>query len=258
MSLREYVDTVRKNRKAGEVAGPWDHTNQPRGLPLNQWQPGDPPDMPSSRGNYAPYDRIGRSRLWRNLAHAEIEARAKGAHVRQPGNTTDPVAGLSDDDLAVMRATGHAPKYAYPNTPGQTWELEHSGVQQKVRDWMIDTVDAKGRHVFTIDEARRLIRESDPRCLMPVTPLEHAFFDSEAHRSGKLRGDVNGKTFTGTPQADVRALRPLEPMTNAEVTDLADLARSRNADFSASIRSQKLRAAINAEISERNLGIPLL
>ena len=55
-SLEEYVDAVRAERKAGEVGGSWDHANQPTGLTESQWQPGDPIDMPSSRGNYPGFD----------------------------------------------------------------------------------------------------------------------------------------------------------------------------------------------------------
>jgi hypothetical protein len=253
-SLQEYVDAVRAERKAGDVGGSWDHANQPTGLPESQWRPGDPIDMPSSRGNYPPYD-TARGRYWRNRANAEIEARASGGRSYQPGNTTDPVAGLTDQELANMRDTGRAPEYAYPNKAGQTWELEHSGVPQRVRDWLNEAVDATGKPAFTKDEARRLIKESDPGQLLEVTPLEHAFFDSEAHSFGRLRGDATGQTWPGTPAADVRGARPLAPMSDADLTNLANTAASRNVNWAATAGGQQLRNAVNAEIAARGLSV---
>lgn len=249
-NLDEYLDALRSEQhSAGTVGRSWDYPNQPRGLPDSQWRPGDPIDMPNTRGTYPAYD-TARGRYWRNRAHFELEARQRGQAVRRPGVTTDPVSGLTDGELRRMRDSGRAPEYAYPNRPGQTWELEHHGVPQRVGGWLRDLgFDQPG-------EASRLIEASRPGSLMEVTPLEHAFFDVEAHGFGRLRADVTGARWGGTAAADIRSARPLYYMSDDTLREIIRRAASSNMDFSRTVRTRQLREALRDEIAERGLSIP--
>jgi hypothetical protein len=245
-SLDDYVDALRAEPHGpGSVGGRWDHASHPAGRPVGRWEPGMPIDMPNERGAYPAYD-LGRSRYWRNRAHFELQGRQAGSARRVPGNTVDPVKGLSDEQLQEMAQTGRAPQYAYPNRAGQTWELEHVGVPQRVGKALEDLGLSRS-------EAARLTRASDPGNLLEVTPLEHAFFDAEAHSFGRLRGDASGAMWPGTQAADVRLQRPLYYMTDAEIGEI--VTRSQGMNFGATPRTVELRAQLAQEISARSLGM---
>lgn len=250
-NLDEYLQALRSEQhSAGTVGRSWDYANQPHGLPDSGWRPGYPIDMPNTRGTYPAYDKA-RSRYWRNRAHFELEARARGEAVRRPGVTTDPVADLSDDELRAMRDTGRAPEYAYGTRPGQTWELEHHGVPQRVGGWLNELgFNRPG-------EASRLIEASRPGALMEVTPLEHAFLDVEAHGFGRLRADVSGARWAGTAAADVRGARPLYYMSDDTIRQIVNRAAGEGMDFSRTAGTRQLRAALAQEISARGLGLSL-
>lgn len=249
-TLDEYLDALQSESHGhGSVGRAWDYENHPRGLAESQWRPGLPIDMPNTRGTYPAYD-TARSRYWRNRAHFELEARARGQTARRPGATTDPVAGLSDEELQTMRTTGRAPEYGYATRPGQTWELEHFGVPQRVRDWLRDLGIPER-------EARRLIQESRPGSLLEVSPLEHAFFDVQAWGFGSLRADVTGARWTGTVAADIRGARPLYYMSDDGITEIVHRAAAGNLDFQRTAATQQLRSALQTEISERGLNLVL-
>ncbi|MDZ7754073.1 MAG: DUF4157 domain-containing protein [Gammaproteobacteria bacterium] len=250
-NLDEYLQALRAERhEAGTVGRSWDYDHHPQGLPDSRWQPGDPIDMPNTQGTYPAYDRA-RGRYWRNRAHFELEARARGGAARRPGVTTDPVSGLSDDELRRMRDSGRAPEYAFGNRAGQTWELEHHGVPQRVGGWLRELgFDSPG-------EASRLIEASRPGSLMEVTPLEHAFFDVEAHGFGRLRADVSGVRWGGTAAADVRGARPLYHMSDDTIREIVARAANEGMDFSKSAATRQLRDALESEISSRGLGLSL-
>lgn len=244
-SLSEYIDALRaESHRAGLGGNRWDHANQPRGLPASKWEPGMPIDMPNTAGGYPPYD-LARPRYWRNRAHFELNARQGGQAQRVPGNTLDPVKGLTDEQLTEMMRTGRAPQYAFPNRPGQTWELEH-GVPQRVAKSLEELGLSNG-------EAARLTRASDPGNLMEVSPLEHAFFDAEAHGFGRLRGDANGRIWSGTQAADPRVQNPLAYMSDSDIRGIVD--GTRGMDFSRTARTRALRDHLRAEIVSRRLSI---
>ncbi|MBU4261920.1 MAG: DUF4157 domain-containing protein [Proteobacteria bacterium] len=250
-NLDEYLQALRSEQhSAGTVGRSWDYQNQPLGVSDAQWRPGYPIDTPNTRGTYPAYGKA-RSRYWRNRAHFELDARARGEAVRRPGVTTDPVSGLSDEELRLMRDNGRAPQYAYGTRAGQTWELEHHGVPQRVGGWLRDLgFDQPG-------EASRLIEASRPGALMESTPLEHAFWDVEAHGFGSLRADVTGARWAGTAAADVRGTRPLYYMSDDTIRSIVNRAAGEGMDFSRTGGTQQLRAALVQEITARRLSVSL-
>jgi hypothetical protein len=244
-TLDDYLGALKaESHGPGSVGGRWDHPNQPRGLADSRWEPGLPIDMPNTRGNYPAYD-VARARYWRNRAHFEQQARRTGRSQHAPGNTLDPVKGLTDEQLETMSRTGRAPAYAYAKFPGQTWELEH-GVPQRVGEALTDLGLSRA-------EAARLTRASDPGNLMEVTPLEHAFFDAEAHSFGRARADASGRMWPGTVAADARLQNYLVDMSDAELRALAD--RTRGLDFTRTPRTRELRNHLRNEITGRGLPI---
>ena len=203
-----------------------------------------PIDMPNTAGAYPTYD-IARPRYWRNRAHYELAAREAGVARQVAADTLDPVRRLSDQELTQMRNTGRAPAYQFPNTPGQTWELEH-GVPQRVGKALEDLGLSRA-------EAARLSRASDPGNLMEVSPLEHAFFDAEAHGFGRLRADAGGVRWPGTVAADARLQNALRDLSDTELRAIVD--RTRTMDFTRTPRTQRLRTELQAECAARNLGV---
>ena len=83
----------------------------------------------------------------------EEEPDQQGAGERLGG---DPIQRLSDADLVATRDSGAGPPA--PNLPGRTMELEHSGVPQRIRNWL----EALG---FKAEEARRLTEVFNPAAL---------------------------------------------------------------------------------------------
>jgi hypothetical protein len=244
-TLDEYLGALRaESHGSGSVGGRWDHAGQPRGLPKARWEPGLPIDMPNSQGAYPTYD-TARPRYWRNRAHFELRARQAGEMRHVPGNTFDPVKGLTDEQLTAMARSGLSPQYAYPRYPGQTWELEH-GVPQRVGKALEDLGLSKG-------EAARLTRASDPGNLMEVIPVEHAFHDAEAYSFGQARADAEGRMWEGTRAADTRIGNYLIDMSDAELRALAD--RTRGMHFGRTARTRELREHLRSEIAARGLPV---
>ena len=242
-----YLDAVRREPIAPGTAGHgWDYQRFPSAPRGARWRPGDPIDMPG-RDGYPTFD-TARGRYWSNRAHFELEARKTGASRRLPGSQ-DPIQRLSDADLEAIKQSRRGNVPPAPNMPGRTMELEHSGVPQRVRDWM----EALG---FKAEEARRLTEVSNPAALLEVEPFEHAFFDAEAWGFGSQRADVSGQRWSGTEAADARVQRPLIDMSDARILEIERLAQARNLNFNANPGTRSLRAALDAEIQARNLTVP--
>jgi hypothetical protein len=246
-----YLDALRAEQHTAESVGRrWDYDRFPQGPPNRPWQPGDPVDMPTATGEYPRYDAgplqdRGRNRFWRNRAHFELEARARG-DARHDPNSSDPIRRLPDADLQAMRNTGNSPPD--PHQAGRVVELEHAGVPQRVRKWL-------ERLGFTAEEASRLTGASDPGALLEATRLEHGFFDVEAWKFGGYRADVAGQRWAGTAAADVRAQRPLAGLSDATITRVVQQARARNLNFNQNDSTRKLRDALRAEINARGLSV---
>ena len=244
-TLDEYLDAVRAEVHAGgSVGGKWDHANQPRGLPESRWEPGLPIDMPNSAGAYPVYD-VARGRYWRNRAHIELQGRRAGTTQHVPGNTLDPIKGLSDAQLSQLATTGRAPLYPFPRRAGQTWELEH-GVPQRVGSALEDLGLSRS-------EAARLSRASDPGNLMEVSPLEHSFFDAQAQNFGQLRADASGVHWPGTQAADTRLSNALRDLSDDDLRSI--FTRTRGMDFGRTAKTRTLRAQLNAAAADRGLGL---
>lgn len=241
----DYLNAIRSSRNNPTGVGQsWDSTRFPNG-PNMEWQPGDPIDMPDARGNYPKWD-TARPRFWRNRAAAELEARGTGSRARNP-QSTDPISAMSDADLEDLRDTAtsrvRSPRSA---TTGKAAEIEHFGVQQQVGRWLQDAG-------FDANDARRITGVADPYRLMDVSPVEHAFFDAEAHGFGRLRADPWGDMWQGTPTADPRVNDPLTFMRDSELTEIANKAASDpSIDLS---RVPRLLNALRAEAARR--GLPL-
>lgn len=247
-TLDEYLAALRsESHPGGTVGRSWDYQHQPIGLPESKWRPGDPIDMPNTRGTYPTYD-TARQRYWRNRAQFELDARARGQATHRPGATTDPVAGLDEAQLRQMMDSGKAPEYRFAARPGQTWELEHHGVPQRVVGWLNELG-------FSTGDSRRLAQVSHPGSLMEVTPLEHAFFDAQAWGFGSLRADVAGARWAGTVAADIRGARPLYSMSDQTIIEILQTAQARRFNFGATTRTRELRDALRREIAERGLSI---
>lgn len=243
----EYLQALRdETHTAGGVGRGWDHQRFPQAPPGEQWRPGDPIDMPSSTGDYVQYNNTARPRWWRNRAHLEMQARARGEVQQATTGTRDPIRMMSDAELQNTRDTGTTPKD--PFHPGRTMELEHAGVPQRVRDWL----KALG---FASEEAARITEVSNPGRLTEETPLEHAFWDVEAHRFGKLRADPTGRRFNTTDLTDPRRLRPLIAMSDAAITQIVQQAQARGYNWNRTKQTRQLRDAIRSEVQVRTLPV---
>jgi hypothetical protein len=201
--------------------------------------------MPSPSGEYPLYD-VARGRWWKNRAHFELQRRGADPTYRRDPNSQDPIRRRSDAELGDLRASGRSP--ADHTRPGRVFELEHSGVPQRVRDWL----QALG---FSKREASQLTRVSNPGDLMEVNPLEHAFFDAEAWNFGSQRADIAGQRWPGTQAADIRLQRPLISMDDATLTRIVNEARQRGFDWNATDRTRQLRDAVRSEVNVRNLPV---
>ncbi|MDH4312184.1 MAG: hypothetical protein OEY13_05115 [Gammaproteobacteria bacterium] len=241
----QYLNAIRTEPQPPTHAGPaWDHTRFPNG-PTARWRPGDPVDMPAADGTY-PTFATGRGRFWRNQAQIELEARARGES-RHNMLSTDPIKSLCDADLATLRdtATSDVRSPRDPST-GRTAEIEHFGVPQR-------TGRALERVGFTSSEARRLSDAANPGSLLDVSPVEHAFFDAEAHGFGRRRADPVGNMWRDTPWADPRVNRPLIYMSDAALIEIANRARTDPAIRLSNVPT--LESAVRAEISVRGLHV---
>ena len=87
--------------------------------------------------------------------------------------------------------------------------------------------------------------------------MEHAFFDVFAQQFGSQRADIAGDTWSGTREADIRRTRPMEPMSDATITQIVREAARRGYNFNRNAKTRALRAAIDAEIAARNITIYL-
>lgn len=245
----EYLAAIRSRQDRGPsgVGLTWDYDRFPQGIGRAQdWRPGDPIDMPDLAGSYPSYGTLGRGRYWRNRAHFELEDRAAQGIV-QDTSSLDPMRRMSDHELRSLRDTASS-RVRSPQDPthrGRRMEIEHSGVQQRVVNWI--------RRVVRSDStARRIAGVSDPTQLMEVTRLEHALLDAEAHRFGHIRADISGRTWVLSATADPRGARPLLFMRDEMIQELA---RFSDVDLS---RSPQLLEALRVEVRERGLSAVLL
>lgn len=231
------------------VGRAWDYENFP-GNPGRFWRPGDPIDMPSVQGHYPRYD-TARRRYWRNRAHYELEARARGEVAHDPSDAIDPMRVMSDEELAAFRDT-RTRDVRSPEVPAgapdrigraarEVMELEHHGVPQRVRRWL----QLLG---YSNSDARQLARVSSPESLTEVSPLEHAFLDEIANRFPS-RADASGRRFALSHLGDERVARPLSRMPDSDIRRIVNDIRS-EPDFIPEFVPE-LVDAINREIRER-------
>ena len=227
-AARQYLDEIRaKPAKRGSVGEPWDHKRFPEG-PGRRWRPGDPPDMPTG-GNYPTFSTV-RERVWRNLAHNELEARRAGAATQYTGRAPDitPVEGLTDAELIEMQRTG---------TRRAQFEIEHSRIPQRVGRMFEESG-------LPPNEARRLAKTGDPSNLDPLPQEMHAVVDERAHQF-KYRNP------TLKAALDDRIANPLRSMRNDEIQDLVNAIAKRGVDLDKTEAGKKLRAALQDEKSRR-------
>ncbi len=256
-NVSDYVTALRRESSAGSGVGrSWDWSRFGELPPGERWRPGDPINMPDINGNYPDYNGVARPRYWKNRAHFEIQARNAGTAATDAASL-DPVRRLSDAELQDHLTSGRAP--ADPTHAGRVVELEHGGVPQRVVGMISDLGDDFAR------DARQLAEVSDPRHLMEVNPLEHAFLDVYAHTShipgrppviNPRRADTAGRAWDFTALGDLRPDRPLERMSDGNLLRLIDLARQRGANFNRTAATRQLRDAINGEIQLRGLQVP--
>ena len=241
----DYLTAIRNSPKSSTVAGQaWDHARFPRG-PRPEWQPGDPIDMPDADGIYPKWG-TARPRFWRNRAAIELDGRTKGLRAQSP-DSTDPISAMSDADLETLRDTPKS-RVRSPRDPtsGRAMEIEHFGVQQQVAGWLEDAN-------FSPSDARRICGVADPHSLIEASPVEHAFWDKEAHGFGSRRADPSGNMWTQTPWSDPRVGRPLVFMTDGSLAEIAARART---DPSINLsKVPNLLSALRAEAAARGLSI---
>ena len=251
--LEAYIGMIREHEvpkgASFYVGRSWDY-DAFDGPPGRIWRPGDPIDMPSVRGQYPTY-ATARGRYWRNRAFYELQLRRQGRSVHDPTDVIDPMRGLTDTQLQTIVDTGTA-KVRSPEVPHgapdrigrarrEVMELEHHGVPQRVRNWLVDIG-------YTREEARRLTRVSSPESLQEMTPIEHAFNDAIAN-TFPSRADATHQHFRHSDLGDNRMGRPLSRMDDATIRQiLHDLNTNQNLNLS---QSSKLRDALRLEIRER-------
>ncbi len=241
----DYLNAIRTARNNPTGAGQgWDYKKFPKG-PRVEWQPEDPIDMPEPDGTYPKWDKA-RARFWRNRASFELDARRSGARARTP-NASDPITAMSDADLEAMRDTATS-KVRSPRDPvtGVAAEIEHFGVQQQVGRWLQDAG-------FPGNDARRITGVADPTRLLEVSPVEHAFFDAQAHGFGVQRADPTGRMWQGTPSADPRVQRPLVFMHDADLAEISSRAQTDQQIHLSKV--PQLLNALRAEATARGLSL---
>jgi hypothetical protein len=228
-AARKYLDEIRaKPPKRGSVGEGWDHKRFPEG-PSRRWQPGDPPEMPIG-GDYPSVWSTIRARVWKNLAHNEMETRKAGKALRFTGPQPDisPVEALSDIELREMRRTG---------TGRATFEIEHERIPQRVGR-MFEAVG------LPPSDAKRLSKLGDPTNLDPVPREWHAVVDERAHQFGYRNPKLPASL-------DDRLQHPLRQMRNHEIQDLVDEIAKRKIDLNRTEAGRALRAALQDEKAAR-------
>ncbi|MCP9835690.1 MULTISPECIES: hypothetical protein [unclassified Cyanobium] len=179
----------------GTLGMGWDHKRFPN-APKGAWKPGDPIDMPTSKG-YPTWETI-RKRAWRTLAHQETEARELGTAARDDSGLFDinPVRSASPEELKRMVEHGHARKDAEAEDANtSSFELEHQFIPQRVGALL----EGAG---LPPSLARQLSDLGNPQNLLPLLPALHAAWDNEAHSFGYRNKDLEASM-------DVRSDRPL-------------------------------------------------
>ncbi len=179
----------------GTLGMGWDHKRFPN-APKGAWKPGDPIDMPTSKG-YPSWETI-RKRAWRTLAHQEIEARKLGTAARDDSSLFDinPVRSASPEELKRMVEQGHARKDAQAEDANtSSFELEHQFIPQRVGALL----EGAG---LPSSLARQLSDLGNPQNLLPLLPALHAAWDNEAHSFGYRNKDLEASM-------DERSDRPL-------------------------------------------------
>ncbi|MEO1056758.1 MAG: DUF4157 domain-containing protein [Actinomycetota bacterium] len=263
-AVDDYVAALRRpGEDPGDVGGRWDWSRFD-GYPEGQrWQPGDPIDAPhrtrSGEWVYPDYNAQGRYRYWRNRAHFELEARRRHGRGPDTSDVSDPIRSMSNAELATMAAnrTPRSPRDAGDNII----ELEHSGIPQRVTTALTELG-------LSASDARRLTGASDPGNLMPVTGVEHAFFDAyaqyrDAHAANpralnRARTDADGATWQHTLGGDERVHRPLALMSDEAFDGLVGAIRrgGHDSNLGSTARTRRLRNWLRREARARGLPDP--
>ena len=231
---RQYLDELRKAEpRSGSFGERWDHDRFPEGAG-RRWRPGDPVDMPSANGHPG-WDTV-RERIWKNLAHNELEARKAGTTVRDTGKLLelDPVQSLTDAELESMRDTGKA---------REGFEIEHQHIPQRVAAM----IEAAG---LPLSEAQRLAHVGDPANLFPTTREIHAVLD-------EMAAAFRDRNPTLPAALDDRTFNPLGGMKDAQVQELLNALARHKIDLGKTPDGRVLRDALRHENARRGNKLPV-
>jgi hypothetical protein len=225
---RKALEEIRKKPvKRGGFGEGWDYKRFPEG-PGGKWKPGDPPDMPSADGRHPGWDTI-RTRIWKNLAHNELQARKAGV-LRDTEKLLDmnPATSLTNKELEKMLKSGQG---------RAGYEIEHARIPQRVADMLEKSGLPK-------NEARKLAHLGDPSNLDPGPKEWHAIVDEVAnswkHRNPTLPASI-----------DDRLGQPLQSMHNEEVKDLIDALNKNKIDLGATPEGRRLRDLLKSLKADR-------
>jgi hypothetical protein len=230
------------NTKSPEAAGKakqnplgkmWDHKKFPIGVG-KPWDIGDPIDMPST-GVYPVWSTI-RERIWKTLAHNELEARLKARKSGMMAQNTstllelDPVKSLTDLELQEMLESG---------TGREGFEVEHRGIPQRV----ITLLEGAG---LAISEARRVAHLGDPNNLEVVPRELHAIYDEVA-------ADMfNRYRNPELPSAlDDRRANPLGSANDQQIMEILDSINKSKLDLGKTVDGRRLRDVLQGENARR-------
>ena len=207
----------------------WDHKTFPTGVG-KLWEIGDPIDMPSADG-YPVWSTI-RERIWKTLAHNELEARKSGMTAQDTSNPLDldPVKSLTDLELQEMLENG---------TGRKGFEVEHSGIPQRV----ITLLEGAG---LPLSEARRVAHLGDPNNLEVVPRELHAIYD-------EIAADMfNRYRNPELPSAlDDRRANPLGSANERQIMEILDSIKKFKLDLGNSAEGQRLRDMLQKENARR-------
>ncbi|MES2823566.1 MAG: hypothetical protein V4732_08190 [Pseudomonadota bacterium] len=216
--------------KSNPLGKMWDHKKFPNGIGKH-WEVGDPIDMPSSNG-YPAWNTI-RERIWKTLAHNELEIRKSGMSVQEYTSLLDldPVKSLSDTELLEILKSGTARK---------GFEVEHSGIPQRV----ITLLEGAG---LSINDARRLAHLGDPSNLDVVPRELHAVLDEIAAEM------FNRYRNPELPSAlDDRRENPLGSASEAQIGEILNAIKFNKIDLGKTAAGRRLRDILTDENLRRS------